>query len=300
MILEQFLEQERNILNGVHCHDGVWWRRTSFGCCQPLYPLQEIVPWQSKPMWRESYLRYKHIVPSGIASNQVMTFMMISEEDLKSFCFEKLPREKRKAIKRARKSGVVVKQLTTLDGNWNALQKIFVSTAMRTQYGLPPEYYTKQENLWRRTLSREFELGNREWFGAFINGKLVGYLYACIVDNFAWLLVTKFDFEFNQARPSDALHYHVIEFYRGHPDCRAVCAGETNALTPTIDRFKRQWGFKPKEYSAYQTVNRPARLVISGLLGTADMILGWQDAGSKRNLRYTIRGFRESLNKWGR
>ena len=68
MNLAEYLEQEASLRPAVHRHDGIWWRKTSPGGCQPLYTLQEIPPGRARPSPGRSFIRYSHVVPAADAA----------------------------------------------------------------------------------------------------------------------------------------------------------------------------------------------------------------------------------------
>lgn len=229
--------------------------------------------------------------------NSQRSFMMLSKEKLKTFCYEGLSHEKRKAINKASRNGIVVKKIFQLEDHWKSMQAVFKSTARRTQYGLPEEYYTEKEEEWKMRLRVEFALPNRDWFGVWKGQELLGYLYSCLIDDMAFLLVTKFNSDFLDLRPSDALHYHILEYYRDQPDCYMVTAGENNPMVSSIDRFKKGYGFEVVNYPSVSIVNRVAKNVIRVVLDSATLVVK-ERTDSKRNLRYQLETMRNSLNNW--
>jgi hypothetical protein len=298
MTLDQYLEQERAIRKGIHQHDGVWWHRSAWGSCTPLYPLQPLLPGQVRPAPQRAPLRYRFLTPDQAGANHAMAFMVLAEDRLRAFSFDTLPHEKRKAINRAEKTGLRVQRLCSLEDQWPALKQIFISNATRTGYGLPPAYYETHEAQWKADLRREFALADRDWFAAFAGETVVAYLYCVLVEETALLLVTKFNAAFLESRPSDALHFHALSYYRDQPACRRVSAGSVNANVATIDRFKSRFGFEPTSYPAFQWTNRallaPLRFGLSCLAG----LCRWQTDDSRRNLKYFTRVRQRALSEW--
>jgi hypothetical protein len=175
---------------------------------------------------------------------------------------EGLRHERRKALNRARQSGLRFERLGSLECHWPDLREIYVSTAERTTYGYRPEYYVQQEDAFRRDLRREFSLEGRDWFGVFSGERLIAFLYTCLVDRTAHLLVTKFNHRFLEMRPSDFLHFEVIRHYQDLEECEEIYAGRSIATAATIDRFKAGYGFERVEMAAYQWTNPAVRSAV--------------------------------------
>lgn len=295
MTLEEFVAQERAVRGGVHHHAGVWWRSTSFGCCQPVYPLQEIEAGAARPKMARSFVRYSHVVPAGKQHNSAWRCLFLDGAALKGFCFDKLRYEKRKAINKARRSGLEIRRITDLEPLWPELQKVFMSTARRTGYGLPAAYYMESEAEWKRGLRREHGLPGRDWWGAFLGDTLVAYLYTCLVGETALLLVTKHDDAYSELRPSDLLHFEAIAHYRDDASCSRIYAGRVTGIVPSIDQFKAKFGFQAAELPVHDRLNRcvvwTARAAsrIGGPIPSAD------PGTSRRGLSYWLRTVRQSI-----
>lgn len=298
MTIEEFIEQERHIRSDVHYNDGVWWRRVSMGNCLPLYPMQEFQAKSSRPTLLKGFLRYRHLTPDEICSNTSVTYLMIPEEKLDSFSFENLSHSRRKAINQSAKFGLVVRKLQSLDSHWAALKQIYISQSKRTNYGIPESYYVHNEEDWRRNLGSEFSLQGRDWFGVFHENTIVAFMYSCVIGDIAHLLVTKLNSDYIKLRPSDALYYNVISYYRTQSECRRVCAGQANLMTPSINHIKLQYLFEPVEFPAYQWICSSARSLLRCVLPGASLAFRWQSADSKRNLRYKIEMMKKSVANW--
>jgi uncharacterized membrane protein YjjB (DUF3815 family) len=114
----------------------------------------------------------------------------------------------------------------------------------------------------------------------------------------AFLLVTKFNSDYLEARPSDALLYHVLSYYRDKPGCHMATAGEANPMVPSIDHFKKSYGFEEINYPAFSHTNLFVKTAIQGALACGAIAVKWQSADSKRNLRYKVERMRRGLTNW--
>jgi len=297
MILEQYIEQERKIRQKVHFHGGVWWKQSSFQSCQPLYPLQEIPTGSSRPGFTKALIRYSHLVPPGSVGKIQWDCMFLEEDALAGFSFEGLKHEKRKAVNRGKRSGLKVERIENIENHWPDLQQIYISTANRTSYGLPGSYYVENEDDWKTNLKNEFDLVGRDWFGVFSEDTLVGFLYSCLVDGTASLLVTKYNDDYRNMRPTDFLHYHVILNYQDHPKCHKIYAGRSVTATPTIDRFKSAFGFKRIPIQAFECVNRFVMAGAKSALFLGKPILQRIQADNRRGIGYRLKVLENSIHR---
>jgi len=289
MTFEEFIDQEHKMRKNIHYYDSVWWRMTSFQCCHPLYELQEIPPRQAAPSPWKSIIRYSHLVPKGYPSNQKQTRLLLQGDRLKSFSLKDLKRKRRQLINRAIRHGLVVREIDYLEDHWRDLQEIFISTAKRTRYGLPDQYYIERESEWRENLQREFDLKGRDWFGIYEGKKLISYLYSCMVDDTAILLATKCNADYLRVDPNDLLLFHVISYYKDQPQCQRVDAGWAISIPPSIDWRKTQLGFERVELPVFQKMNRAALLGLRIAVFLAQPILRHVQSDSQRNMLYKFK-----------
>lgn len=253
---DQYIEQERNIRPGVHFHDGVWWKRTSPQCCEPLYVLQDFAQGTSRPARFHSMVGYSHLVSDRDTGSCEWACQFLDGENFEKFSFGNLRREKQKAIRRAEKSGLDIERISDIEEHWKDLKEIYISSAIKTKFGLSPDYYEKNEAAWQEGLRREFALGGRDWYGVFFEGKLICFLYSCLIGDTAYLLVTKAIDSLRQMQPGVYVHFHVISMYRGNPKCKRIFAGRSIGISPTVDEFKERLGFRIRMMPAYQIKNQ--------------------------------------------
>jgi len=299
MKLEDYLRQEAGIRSGVHVHHGVWWKKTSWGCCQPLYPLQEIPPGSARPAPLKSFIRYSHVVPAGTLSGaRTRTRWVIQGDNLKAYSLANIAdRKRRQAINKAVRCGFKTDMITELEPWRRDLHDIYVSNAARNRHGLPPEWYVEHEEEWWRNLSREHSLPGRDWFGAFQNGKLVAFLYNCLVDDTAVMLVAKSHRDYLSADPNDLLWFDSFLHYQALPECRRIDAGWAIPVPPTVDWRKRSLGFEPAELPVFGKTNRFATGAIRGALALARPWLNRGDPGANRGWRFKARTIQKRLDE---
>lgn len=302
MTLDEFLRQESGIREGVHLHDGVWWKRTTWGCCQPLYPLQEIAPGRARPAWSKSLVRYNHVVPAaeGGPARRTRTRLMIQGEKLRNYSLQNIAdRKRRQAINKAVRCGFRTERILELAKHRSDLHEIYISNAARNKHGLPENWYVEHEDEWWRGLAQEFALPGRDWFGAFHGDKLVAFLYNCVVDDTAVMLAAKSNKDFLVSDPNDLIWFEAIMQYKGMETCRRVDAGWAIPVPPTVDWRKRSLEFEPVELPIYDRFNRVALGAIRTALFLAKPLLNSANTTSNRGFIFTAKTIQKRLEEIG-
>lgn len=298
MNLAEYLKQEAGIRPAVHFHDGIWWRKTSPGGCQPLYALQEIVPGSARPNRFRSFIRYSHVVPATAAAQARRTRprLIIQDEQLRNYSLEGIAdRKRRQAINKAARCGVTIDLIRDLEPHRRDLHEIYMSNAMRNRHGLPEQWYLDHEEEWWRDLAREFSLAGREWFGAFQGGKLVSFLYVSLVEDTAIMRVAKANKEHLVSDPNDLLWFEMILHYQKIPACRRIDAGWAIHVPPTIDWRKRSLGFEPIELPIFDRTNGLAMGLMRGTLFVARPLLNSSASGANRGFLFKAKTIQKRL-----
>lgn len=299
MNLGEYLQQEAGIRPAVHFHDGIWWRKTSPGGCQPLYVLQEIAPGSARPSPGRSFIRYSHVVPAAAAAQARRTRprLVIQDDQMKNYTLQGLAdRKRRQAINKAVRTGIRIDLIRDLEKHRRDLLEIYVSNAARNRHGLPEQWYLEHEEEWWRNLAREFALAHREWFGAFQGDKLVSFLYVSLVEDTAIMRVAKGNKAFLVSDPNDLLWYEMILHYQRIPECRRIDAGWAIHVPPTIDWRKRSMGFEAVELPIYDRTNPVALGLIRAGLAVARPFLGGADDNANRGWRFKAKVIQKRLD----
>ena len=260
-----FIQQEIAAGSRAHCHQGVWWQPSATGVCRPLLPFQAFAPKESRPRWRHSFIGYSHLVPPGIPATRRALYWVMEEPQLRAYGMDSVNYANRKAVAKARRSGLVVRRIEDLDPWWSDLREIAMSMAERTGYGLPPEYYATRFEEWKQSFRREFSKPLREWWGVFSGDKLGAYMYSVHIDDTLHLLVTKVHSDFMPLRASDFLYFTMLEYARDLPGCRQVNTGR-GLPAAGVDRFKEGHGFQPLEVGEYFSYNPGLQMLLRPLL----------------------------------
>lgn len=302
MTLQDYLRQEADTRPGVHVHDGIWWKKTSPGCCQPLYPLQEIAPGSARPSPLRSLIRYSHVIPAGAGAppGKTRTRLLIRGENLRAYSLANIAdRKRRQAINKAVRCGFKTRMIEELEPHRRDLHNIYISNAARNQHGLPAQWYVEHEEEWWRNLSREYALPGRDWFGAFHGDTLVAFLYNCLVGDTAVMLVAKSHRDYLVSDPNDLLWFDAFMHYQAMPECRRIDAGWAIPVPPTVDWRKRSLGFESAELPIMEWTNRMAVGAIRGALFLARPLLKLGDPKANRGVLFMARTIQKRLDELG-
>lgn len=298
MNLQEYLRQETGLREGIHLHDGIWWRKTSPGCCQPLYPLQEIAPGRARPNPARSFIRYSHVVPGADAAQarRTRSRLVIQGDQLKNYSLPGIAdRKRRQAINKAVRTGIRIDLIRDPEKHRGDLLEIYASNAARNRHGLPAEWYREHEDEWWRNLAQEFALAHREWFGAFQGDRLVAFLYVSLVEDTAMMRVAKANQAFLVSDPNDLLWFEMIRFYQAIPACRRIDAGWAIHVPETIDWRKRSLGFEVAELPLYDRINPLALGLIRTGLAMVKPFLRADDA-ENRGWRFKAKVIQKQLD----
>lgn len=295
MTLDEYLQQEAAIRPNVHWHDGVLWKQSAAGCAQPQYPLQVISPGSARPAPRRSWIRYSHLIPGPGAGGAVRTRLLLQGDRLRDYSMELLDGTRRKAIRKAVRAGCRIEPIPDLEPHRDDLLEIYASNADRNLHGLPGQWYRDHPEEWWSHLRRETSLAGREWTGAFLDGRLVAFSYACLVDHTLHLLVTKCHTDHLNSRPVDLLEFEVIRGGRKRPECRRIDVGWSIPVPPSIDWRKISLGFEPVELPVFVHANPLAMGLIRGVLFAAGPLLKLGPKDANRGLLFKARTIRKRL-----
>jgi hypothetical protein len=260
----------------VHRHAGVWWIQTAPLFCKPLDPLRLIAPGSARPNFRLSPLGYSHAVAESSAANQSWSIVYQHHDSLAEFGMDTLKPKRRTWVRKALRH-VEVRPIKEIHAALDAMNEISISSAERTGHGLPPDHYRAQRKQWEEYRLREFSIPGREWWGAYLEGRLIAYLYAYVVGNTLTISAFKSHSEFLRFAPNDALLFTFLEYARDCLDCEHVLYGDWNEEVPTLNEFKQRFGFSKKVVPVYRRETVP----FNWLRGFAKVAKYLQERASK-------------------
>lgn len=258
---KDFISQQIKAGYKIHFQQGVWWEKAAPFFYKPVLPFQEILRGKSKPKLAVSFLGYSHCVPEGSYANKVWSVMVLRNEKLKNFSIYNLSANRRKLVRKGLRR-VEIKKIENIYFVVDDIRDICISSADRTSHGKPPNYYIKHYNEWKSFITKLFNLPNREWWGAFHQGKLIAYFYAYQISHTMYVNTHKSHSQFLGKKPNDALFFAFIDYCKRLPDCTELSLGDWNKDNPGINEFKMKYGFKKVDLPVYADYNPLVRLAI--------------------------------------
>jgi len=242
----EYVEQEKSLGRRLHFNDGVWWEQQGPLYCRPAYRFKKIVPGKAKPGTLRRWLPHSHVVPERAVANRTLTYYAITRPSLSQYAIETLGASKRKSVRRGiSRCDVRIMEPGELDRHKDDVREIALMQATRQQrdgFGLPPKYYDDHFEDWWRDQTRTYRLPGRDLWGAFISGKLVGYLLVELVEEVADFTAGKCNTEYSACCPWDALYYKAICALRDDPRCEMLVNG--GPCKASLAAFKEQHLFR--------------------------------------------------------
>jgi len=257
---DRYIEQLRTLGQPLHEYRGIWWRRHGSFFCKPALPLVEIVPGSSRPNPMKSLAGYAHLVPEGARSNMTLHSMVYQARG-EPFGLESVISKKRNQIRKGLRC-CEIRRIGDIEAHWEELRQINISARERTGVGLPGTYYIDHYEQWRTSLRNLFALPDRDWWGAFSQGRLVAYYFSYAVADTVLIDTAKTHSEFLDQNPTDALLFTLMEDALNNKGCRRIFYGDWTPDDEKLTRFKEQHGFAVKAFPAYRHLSLPARLAL--------------------------------------
>ena len=245
MTEREYAQKMRKLGRNIFEANGTYWEIKPRLFCRPAFFYKAIVPGESKPPLSKCPLGYMHRVPVKDMARFEWSFMVMRGEVLRKFSLERLPGKRRNKVRQALKK-CRVEKLNFIEEFINEIREINISESLRQmKYGhpeVPVERYTEQEYQWREQLVKEFYLGGREWWGAFVDRKLIGYIRYYEVDGIVVIEQTRANTDYLKYRPVDALYFTILSNLSIRDKYKLVING--TPLRESLDRFKKQYLFE--------------------------------------------------------
>lgn len=267
MTPEQYIQQQGRIGYKIHHSQGVWWQQHGPFYYKPIPEFQEIPPGTSRPNLLKGLAGYSHMVPAGYRSNKIWSFMIFEWSGEGQFSLETVGSKKRNQIRKGLKLNEI-KRIEDIGPYLDDLKKINITARGRTGVGKPATYYEDHYNEWRHTIEAHFSLEDREWWGAFIDGKLIAYYYGYQIDSTMIIDTAKTHSDYLSFNPTDALLYSMMEHLLNGCGVRRIVYGGWVSDDQKLAHFKEQFLFFRKDFPVYLHLSAPVRLLLQlkGLL----------------------------------
>ena len=251
----------------IHENDGVFWEEVYPFYCKPAFNYKPFDPGVKKPASWRSLLGYSHQVRDANLGNRTVPFMVLDSEDLRSFDIMRIPIKKRPKIRKGLKA-CDVHFMEDLVPILDRVRQINIKQAVRQEKGAgaetPVKRYTVEADAWRAQVLKEFSVGGREWWGAFIGEELAAYMRTYQVDGVRVIEQTKVDNAYYKFYPMDALYYTIISQAAADQNCQFIVNGRPQHSS--LNYYKEQFCFKSVEFPYYSTNARMVEFVKKRIL----------------------------------
>lgn len=267
---EQYVQQQIALGRRIHRHGGVWWEEVYPFYCKPAWVYKAIEPGAARPRRARSLLGFSHQTAGGWNANRSLPLMVLDRSGLEGFDLPKLTLKKRNKVRRALEH-CEIRLLTSIEPILERVREINILQAERQEarHGAetPVRRYTKEADAWRAQIRREFALEGREWWGAFVDGRLAAYLRTFQVEETRVIQQTKADPAFYTYYPMDALYFTVLSHAAADPTCHRIVNGRPQH--ESLNHFKEHFLFRAVDvpwYSSSTWLVETAKRVV-GLTG---------------------------------
>ncbi len=249
MTKEEYLKAKVKTGHQLVESNGVWWEAKAKGYCKTAIPYELVPLEKAKPGMGLAWKGFNHRIENEKKASGFWKPFVMDGEQLSSWSLETLESgNRRRRIKKGLAHNVVEK-LNSLDGHQEAFSRILKSTAIRNGHGHPPEYYEVPNGPWWKTIERVFEY--TEFWCAFQNGKMAGYICLHVMGDRVIVDGVKSDTDMLPDCPMDAIIYHFLVDLQKRGGINEIWyGGKSNR--PTLDAFKESFGFKVK-YIPFRT-----------------------------------------------
>lgn len=256
MTVDEYISQKRQLGLPVHQWRGVWWERQRPFYYKPAFTRTVISKGAAAPMPLRALVGYSHVVPSAREANAAWCFMERRWDNDRAFDLAEITSKKRNQVRKGFRL-CQVRPIDCLDGLWQDMQRVNISHRKRTGVGKPASYYTDRYAKWRSYISRLHALQARQWFGAFVEGRLASYFYGYAVGQTYIIDAAKTDSDFLWANPNDALLFTMLEHAHNKEGCNLVVYGGHSPGDDSLTAFKMKYGFEITQYPAYFCLRPP-------------------------------------------
>lgn len=240
MTKEEYINKKLQQGHIMHQVNGVWWETTRKGYCKPAILYEEITSKLAYPGIVKSFVGINHRLPSAKGATGFWKPFIMREEVLKSWSIDTLERaNRRRDIRKGLRNNIVLK-LDSVDDYRGDIQRILKSTAKRNGHGLPPEYYSNDNNVWWNTILRVSQY--TEFWASFQEDSMASYICLHVMGNRVVVDGLKSDTELLKNCPVDAMMHCVLMDLKQRGGIQEIWyGGKSNR--PTLDKFKESFGF---------------------------------------------------------
>lgn len=260
MTTEEFVKQQIKVGYKIHFNNGVWWQESAPFFYKPVNFFQKLQPGESKPKRLKSFLGYSHLVKDKQMANKYWSVLSLQEKRLKEFSISSLSSSKRAQVRKGLKL-TEIRKIESIEPLIEDMKNINISAAIRTNHGKPAEYYSNSFEKWKSLIIRAFNLTKGEWWGSFYQDVLIAYIYAIHIDDIMYISAAKSHTDTLNKCPNDSLIFSFLDYCKNLNDCKRVIYGDWSEDAPSLNEFKRKYGFEKEDLSVYVAFNPLISLV---------------------------------------
>jgi hypothetical protein len=104
-----------------------------------------------------------------------------------------------------------------------------------------------------------FEMKDRFWWGAFLDGRLIAYYYTILLEDTLTIGAAKSHSDFLSHCPNDVLLFTVVSDAFNNRGCRSVEYGDWSPEDERLLYFKQSYGFTRRDFPEYIHLNALSR-----------------------------------------
>ena len=155
--------------------------------------------------------------------------------------WKRIDKQKRKAVRKAEKSGVVTKELKEAD--IKDIYSLYLKNMKR--FGSPPVSISFFENFWKYLVNNDLGIA----FGSFYKDRLIAVLIGYCFQGRIHIIINVHNHSFQDLRPNDAVHWKMMEWGCKNK-FRVFDWGRVRSESSQY-AFKKRWASEEKELYHY-------------------------------------------------
>lgn len=241
-----YVGQLQSLGERLHEHDGVWWRERRPFFWRPAMELEAVERGRARPNRFRALVGFGHRVRDWRDANQRRTFLLYERSDAAPFTMESLSSNRRNQVRRGFRR-CDVRRIEALGPVLEDLREINISARERTGVGRPTDYYRGAAVEWRRKIEKIFALPERDWWGAFVDGRLVAYYHSYVVEDSLIVDTAKAHTQYLDHYPVAGLLFTVMDDALNRKGVRWINYGGLTLGDEKLTVFKESYGFRKVE-----------------------------------------------------
>lgn len=255
---EEFALQELKKWVKVHLHDGIWWVMAETCFCMPVWVYTPLPPGSARPGFLPGLGGYLHVVPPASPANGMIDRYVI--DPLPEYNIGRLDSRKRQGIRAGLKK-LAIRRIEHLEEFAPGAHAVYLAWRNgKADQGedvrfldLCSKQDLKEQAVFRRWITREYGYPKRLTLGAYLDERLVAFIYGYGVEDTALAHTMCSDPAYGRLHATDALTYAFADVCRRSGFERLVNGRRSSR--PELDVFKKRHGYKEVEFPCNVRLN---------------------------------------------